>query len=175
MRRGDEQILDKILFLGLRPDAPLAAARLVPVDVHRCALDVPGVAHGDQHVRVRDQVLQLDLVHFVHDLRAPLVPVGLLDLAQLADDHLLQFFLAGQSFFHFRDALADLLQFLEKVVNGKLRQAVQLQLEDGFDLEVGEPGRLREPVFLAVHGDARQLLLHALLVHHHLGVAEILE
>ena len=84
MRRGDEQMLDEVFFLGARADAPLAAARLVPVNLHGRALDVTGMAHGDEHVGVRDQVFQLDLVHLVHDLRAAVIAVGFVDLAKLA-------------------------------------------------------------------------------------------
>ena len=36
------------------------------------------------------------------------------------------------------DALADLREFLEDFVDGKLRQAVQLQFEDGVNLDVAE-------------------------------------
>ncbi len=108
VRRGDEEMLDEVLFARARADAALAAARLVAIDVHRGALDVSGMADGDGHVRVGDQVLDLDLLDGVHDLRAALVAEFLLDLAQLADDHLLQLFLAGQDFLELGDLCADL-------------------------------------------------------------------
>src|SRR6266478_5389428 len=47
----------------------------VAIDVHRGALDVAGVAHGDGHIGVRDEVFELDLLHFVHDLRAAVVAI----------------------------------------------------------------------------------------------------
>ncbi len=58
------------------------------------------------------------------------------------------------------DALADLGEFLEDFVDGKLRQAVQLQFEDGVDLDVAEAEAFagadgRDAVFLGVE-------LHAL-------------
>src|SRR6266567_4276871 len=134
MRGSDEQILDEIFFLRLRADSALAAARLMPVRVRRRALDVSGVADGDQHLRVGDQVFELDLVDLVHDLRAPVIAEVLLNFLQLADDHGLQLLLARQNFFQLGDALADGLQFLEDFVDGKLRQAVQLQFEDRIHL-----------------------------------------
>ena len=107
MRRSDEEVFDEIFFLGARPDAALSTARLMAVDIHRSALDVTRVTDGDQHVGVGDQVFQLDFVDLVHDLRAPVVAVFFLHFFQLAGDHGLQFFLAGQNFFQVGDALAD--------------------------------------------------------------------
>jgi hypothetical protein len=92
----------------VRPDAAFAAARLVAINVHRGAFDVPGVADGDGHVHVGDQVLDFDLLDRVHDLRAPRVAEFLLNLAQLADDHLLQLFLARQNLLELGDLFPDL-------------------------------------------------------------------
>ena len=36
------------------------------------------------------------------------------------------------------DALADLLQLVEQLVDGELREAIELQFEDGVDLAKGE-------------------------------------
>ena len=44
------------------------------------------------------------------------------------------FLLAGQNFLQLGDQLADGLQFLENFVDRELRQAMQLQFEDGVDL-----------------------------------------
>ena len=74
----------------------------------------------------------------VDDLRAALVAVGFVDFAQLGGDDLLQFLLAGENFFQLGDQLADGFQFLENFVDGELRQAVQLQFEDGVDLDGSE-------------------------------------
>ena len=138
VRRGDEEMLDEVLFARLRADAAFAAARLVAIDVHRRALDVAGMADGDGHVRIGDQVFDLDLVDGVHDLRAALVAVFLLDLAQLADDHLLELLFAGENFLRVRRCARGCLQFLENFVDRELREAVQLQFEDGVDLGVGK-------------------------------------
>ena len=134
VRRGDEEVLDEILFFGARADAALSAARLMSVDIHRRALHVARMAHGDQHFRVGDQVFELDFIHFVHDLCAPVVAVGLLHFLQLGDDHGLQFLLARQNFLKLDDPFADGLQFLENFVDGKLRQTMELQFEDGVNL-----------------------------------------
>jgi hypothetical protein len=83
---GDEEMLDEVLFFGghphLSPPAPVLAA--VQADGVAC---VPRVADGDHHVFFHDEVFELDLLHFFDDLRAPLVPVALVDLPKLFHDH----------------------------------------------------------------------------------------
>src|SRR6267378_663222 len=107
VRRGDEQILDEIFFLRLRADAALAAARLVAVRVRGRPLDVARVAHGDQHLRVGDQVFELDLVDLIDNLRAPVVAVGFVYFAQLRDDDLPEFLVARQNFAQLGDQFTN--------------------------------------------------------------------
>ena len=71
----------------------------------------------------------------------------------------------------FFDALADFGKFLQDFVDGKAREAVQLQFEDGVDLDVAEPGRFAggdgagDAVFLRVELHALQGLLG--IAHQH--------
>ena len=164
VRGGHEEMLDEIVVARLRADAALAAARLVTIGFHRSALDVAGMADGDGHFLVFDQVFELDFLDAVNDLRAALVAIGFQDFAQLGDDHGFQLLFAVQDFFEFLNALAQLRQFLQDFVDRQLRQAVQLQFEDRVDLRVGEPfalgrtdqipGRGDDAVFLPVDLDA---------------------
>src|ERR1700690_3983588 len=131
-------MLEEVIFSGLRADTTLAAARLVAISIRRGALDVAGVADGDEHFGVRDQVLELDLVHLVHDLRAAIIAVGFVDFAKLGGDDLLEFLFTRQNFLEFGDEFANGLQFLENFVNGELREAVELQFEDGVNLRIAE-------------------------------------
>ena len=119
-------MLDEVLFLCARADSAFASARLVPVDVHGRPLDVPRMAHRDRLVGVRDQIFELDLLDLVHDLRAPVVAVSLLHLAQFVRDHLLQPLLARQDLFQLRNALADGLQFLQNLFHRELREPMEL-------------------------------------------------
>src|SRR5208283_3788267 len=155
--------------------------------LHGRALDVAGMAHGDEHVGIRDQVFQLDFVHLVHDLRAAVVAVSFVDLAQLGGDYLLELPVAGQDFAQFRDEVADGLQFLEDFVNRELRQAMELQFEDGINLRVAEPEprgtpaggfdfrRARKAVLAAIELDAFQLLGLAIFGDGDVLLREILE
>src|SRR5262245_47084438 len=134
------------------------------IGVRRGALDVAGMAYGDEHFRVGDQIFQLDLVDLVHDLRAAVVAVRFLDVTQFRDDDRLQLFVAGENLLEFGDALADGFQLFKDFVDRELRQAVQLQLQDGVDLNGSEAARCdgargfafdaAEFVFAAVELDA---------------------
>src|SRR5712692_4560590 len=114
----------------------------MPVGIRRGALDVARVADGDQHLRVGDQVFELDLVDLVDDLRAAIVSIRFVHFAQLGDDDLSEFFVARQNLAQLRDQFTNGLQFLENFVDGELRQPVQLQFEDGVDLRITEAQRV---------------------------------
>ena len=62
------------------------------------------------------------------------VPVSFLHFLQLAGDDLFQLFVTGKHFFQLGDVLANRFQFLENFVDRELSQAMELQLEDGVDL-----------------------------------------
>src|SRR5467141_1051869 len=114
----------------------------MPVRIRRRALDIPRVADGNQHLRVGDQVFELDLVDLVDDLRAAIVSIRFVHFAQLADDDLLEFLVACQNLAQFGDQFTNGLQLLENFVDGELGQTMQLQFEDGVDLCVAEAERV---------------------------------
>ena len=87
MGGADEQVLDEVAVLHVHPADAAAAAVLLAVGGERQRLDVAGVGDRDHHLLVGDQVLDVDLVLGVRDLRAPLVAEALRDLAQLLLDH----------------------------------------------------------------------------------------
>ena len=186
VRRGNEEMLDKVLFPGLRADAAFAPAGLVAVDLDRRALDVARVAYGNEHVGIGDQVFELDLVDLVDDLSAPVISVGLVNFPQLAGDDALQFPLARKDFLEFGDPVADRFQLLQNFVDRKLGQAVQLEFEDSVDLHVrqGQAARAArtfdfrralQAVLAAVELDARNLARLAVLGDGEVLLAEILE
>jgi hypothetical protein len=61
VRVRDEELRHEILFARRHAGTALAAAVLRPVFGERHALDVAGVADGDDHVLALDQVLVLEL------------------------------------------------------------------------------------------------------------------
>src|SRR5258708_26922994 len=99
------------------------------------------MAHRDGHVDVGDQVFELDLFDALDNFRAARVGIIFLDFAQLLGDYGLQFFLTAQNFFQLSDQRLNLLQLLDNFLALHLRQAVQLQIEDGLCLAFREiPG-----------------------------------
>ena len=64
---GDEEMLDEILVARLHAGAARASAALLAVGGDRRALQVAGVADGDGHLLVGDQVFEVDLGGFVFD------------------------------------------------------------------------------------------------------------
>ena len=88
VRAGDEQVLDRIFFVGLGAFDALAAAALGAVDAGRRALDVAVVRDRDDHRLFFDQVFEVDLADlFAAELGAALVAVLACQLfAVVADD-----------------------------------------------------------------------------------------
>src|SRR6266850_2576798 len=121
--RRDEQVLDPIVFLGVRADDALAAAPLAAVRRYRQPLDVAGVGHGDDHVLFGDQVLDRELALIGDDLGAPLVAEAVRQLGQLFLQDLHAPRLGREDLLALLDELPDVLQLL-----------VELR-----DLEGGEP------------------------------------
>jgi hypothetical protein len=90
----------------------------VAISLGRGALDVAGMANGDELLGVSDEIFQLDFVNFIDNLGAAIVAIGFVNFTQFAGDDLLELFIAGQNFLEFGDQLADGLQLLENFVNG---------------------------------------------------------
>ncbi len=156
--RDHDQLRDEILFARLHARAPGAAAALLAINADGRALEVALVAHGHRNLLVGDQIFELQLGALVDDLRAPRVAILVANLFQFLDDYLAQLFLAGQDGFVLGDALAHLLQFIQQFVDGELRQAVELQFENGVDLAQREAlFFVRQP--LAVQADDDLLAL----------------
>src|ERR1700730_10840915 len=159
VRRGDKEVLDEILLARSGADAALAAARLVTIDVDRSALDVARVAHGNGHLLVFDQVLDLDFLHAVHDLRATVVAIGLEHLPEFGDDHAPELLIARQDFTQLPDLRADFCELLQDFIDREPGQAMELEFEDGVDLDVAEADHIgRQPVGLPVDLDAADVL-----------------
>jgi len=92
------------------------------------------VADSDGHLLVGDQIFKLQFGGLVDDLGAARVAVAVADIFELLDDDATKFLLTGEDGFVLGDLLTDFDEFLENFVDGKLGEAVELQLENGIDL-----------------------------------------
>ena len=138
MRRGDEDLLDEVVVGGHGAGLALSAALLRAVERDRVALHVAGVAHGDDHVLVRDQVLVGQIARLPKDLRTPGVAEVALHLAQLVLDDGEQELLAAQDGRQARDERLHLGQLVEDLLLLQAGEALQLHLQDGLRLDLGE-------------------------------------
>ena len=151
--RRHEQVADEVLLACPHADAALAAAALAAVVGDRGPLDVAGVADGDRHVLLGDQVLGAELAFLGQDLGAAIVAVLLLHRAQLVDDDLHQQALAGENGQQSFDDLEQLGQLVENLLPLEAGQPLQLHVEDRLRLDL----RQRELRHQAVAGLARTL------------------
>ena len=75
VRRGDEEVLDEVVFACVAAGDALAAAMLRAVGVERQPLDVAVVADRDGVVFLGDQVFVVEPAVLVDDLASALVAV----------------------------------------------------------------------------------------------------
>ena len=120
---------------------PGASTTLLAVGGDGRALEVAGVRDRDRNLFIRNEIFELKLGGLVDDLGAAGVAVLVANLGELLDDDLAELGRRRKDGLVFGDVVADLGEFLEELVNRKLREAVELQFEDGVDLLVGEDQR----------------------------------
>ena len=139
VRVRHEELGDEILLARRHAGAALAAALLRPVLGQRHALDVAGMADGDDHVLALDQVLVLEVGPALDDLGLARRRELVADRLQLVLDDRLDARARGQDVEVVADLRGELLQLLGDLVAAERGQPLQAQLEDGARLLVGEP------------------------------------
>jgi len=132
--RVDDELRDEIFFARLHAHASRAAAPLRAIDRDRRPLQVALVAHRHGDLLVGDQIFKLQLCALVHNLGAPRVAVLVANLFKLLHNHGAQLDVAGQDRLVLGNPLTHLLQFGQQLVDGELRQPVELQFENRVDL-----------------------------------------
>ena len=153
VRAGDEQVLDRIFFVGLRAFDALAAAALGAVDAGRRALDVAVVRDRDDHRLFFDEVFDIDLADFfAAELGAAGVAVLAGQLFAILADHRVDAGFVGQD----AEVLVDLLEQLRVLVDELFLLEIDELAERHLQDRVGLHGR--ERIFL---GDAALLLILA--------------
>ncbi len=117
------------------------------------------MADGDGNLLVGDEVFELKLGALVDDLGAARVAVLVANFFEFLDDDGAQLLVAGEDRLVLGDACAYLVQFVEQFVDGELRQAIELQFEDGVDLAQREAAffLVHEPLAIEVDDDLSSL------------------
>ena len=125
---------------------PDAAALLLAVGVERQALDVARLRDRDDHLLVGDQVLDVDVVLGVGDLRAPLVAVGVLDLEQLLLDQVAHPLLVAEDLAQLLDPLDHLVVLALDLVGLERGEPLQAEVEDRLRLDPRQVELLHQAV-----------------------------
>ena len=131
-------MLDEIPVLHVHPGYAAPAARLLAVGGQRQRLDVPGLGDRDHHLLVGDQVLDVDLVLGMRDLRTALIAEALLDLRQLLLDHGQHARLVSEDRAQLGDPLGHVGMLLFDAVGLERRQLGEAQVENRCGLDVAE-------------------------------------
>ena len=113
-----------------------SAAMLRAVFGQRRALDVAHVRDGDDHVVVGVEILGIELLRSIDDLRAALVAVLLLDLQQLVLDDLHLHRHVGQHLREVGDESHQLVALGNELAVLEARQGAQTHLDDRRSLDV---------------------------------------
>src|ERR1700691_184271 len=133
-----DQVLKEILGARAHADAALAAARLPAIGIDGRALQIAAVRDGDRHIFDGHQIFQPDLAGVFDDLGAALVAIQLAHFLQLFDHELAHQFLGAQQFQVSGDAPLDFSQLVGDLLLLHAGEALQLQLDDGLRLALGE-------------------------------------
>jgi hypothetical protein len=136
--RGDEQPGDEILVARLHAGAALAAALLRAIGRQRHALDVAGMADGDDHVLALDQVLVLDLAGVVEIIGAARRRELVLDRVSSSLMMPNRSARASAGCRDNRRSRRELVQLLGDFLAAERGQALQAQIEDGARLRLGQ-------------------------------------
>ena len=127
-------MLDVVVVLELHARDADTAAALLAVGGQRHPLDVPRLGHGDDHLLVGDEVLDVDVVLGVGDLRAAVAAVGVADLEQLLLDHAQHARLVAEDRAQLLDPLHEVGVLLLDLAGLQRGEALQPEVEDGLRL-----------------------------------------
>src|ERR1043165_7781248 len=124
----------EVFFARPHADTTFAPASLVAIVRDGGALDVAGVADGDRHVFLGDQVFDTELAFLSENFRPARIAVLLLNLPQLVDDDLHHEAIAREDREQPFDQLQQLGELVENLLPLEAGQPLQLHVEDRLRL-----------------------------------------
>ena len=152
---GDEEVLDRILFVAPGASQPLPSAALGPVGIGGGALHVPGPADRHDHRRFGDQLGHVaDITRLAADLGAPIVAMFFGKLDELRPDHAADVCLAGEEPAEVTNLAEQLAVFAGELLLFEIDQLPEGEPENGVGLDGGEAIGLRHPTLLLEHREA---------------------
>ena len=147
---GHEEVGNNVLFLGLHPRQPLAAAFLRAEIGQRGPLDVAARCDRHDHIFALDQILVFHVAGPVDDLGATGNGEVVAHFAQLVRDDAQDPLAGGQDFKVFLDLACQFFQLIGDFLDTDLRQTLQPKFQNGTGLH------LREVIgTIVIHGVGR--------------------
>ena len=137
-------MLDEVAVLHVHPGHAAPAALLLAVGGQRQRLDVAGVGDRDHHLLVGDQVLDVDLVLGMGDLRSPLIAEALGESRELLPDDRQHAALVAEDRPQLGDPLGHVGVLLFDRVGLERGQLGEAQVEDRAGLNRAEIKTLHE-------------------------------
>src|SRR5258706_3318336 len=138
VRGRNHQMFYDIFSAGAHANAAFAPARLTSISVHRGALQIAAVRHGNRHIFHLDQIFQVNFTRVFDNGGAPLVAEILLYFFQLLYDDPAQLLVGSQDFQVLGDLDLNGRQLIHDLLNLHAGQALELQLDDRLGLLFGE-------------------------------------
>src|SRR5690606_14943917 len=143
---ADQQHRVDVVVLALLGRHPATAAGLTAIAGQRGALDVPLARDRHYHRLLGDEVLLVEVLLHVDDLRAPGVTELLADDLELVADDAPQFRVGAEDELEARDLFLQLAVLLVDLLALEAGEALQAHVEDGLRLYLGKPELAHEPV-----------------------------
>ena len=128
--------LDEVLITcatGFRTDT--ATALLTEVS-QRSTFDIAQMRNSDHHLVVGVHIFRIELGSHLHNLRAALIAVFVLDLDKLGIDDVVTHLLAGQQLVQMRNQFLDLLIFRLQLIDTQTSESRQTHIYDSFRLQI---------------------------------------
>ena len=134
MRGADEQVLDDVLFLRLRPHPALAAAFLRAVDREWRPLRVTAPADREDDLLLGDEILGSEVARLGDDLGAPRAAVDFADSRKLGANDRRDAFAFRENVLQVRDGGKDLPELGDDLLALEAREALEAHVQNRLRL-----------------------------------------
>ena len=140
----NDDLFDKVFFLGGHADDALAAAVLRSVGIGGQALDIAGIGQREHTGVTLDQILEVDIFLCLDDRRAALVGELILDLGELVADDALDLFFIGEDRAQLCHALGQIRKSLLDLLALHARELTERHIDDRLCLLIREQEALHQ-------------------------------
>ena len=149
VRGGDEDILKEVLLTSRSAGNAHTAPALSAVGILRNALDIAVVGAGDDHGLLLDDVVHIDILNYLSDLRTTLIGIPALYLQHLIAYHAQELALVGKDAHEVFDLNLQLVEFGLELGPFKTGEPLQPHVQYRLCLPLGK-AKARDKAFLCL-------------------------